>query len=155
MIGPGQKAPDFQIPQLGGGQKSLSEALAQSPVLLVFFKISCPTCQFTLPFLERLNHAGNKPFQMFLISQDDASRTRALFAEHNITVPTLLDPIPEYPASNAYQLRSVPSMFMVGSDGVVQAAQTGFNRDLIREWGLQSGIEVFQSEEKVPASKYG
>ena len=47
----GVLAPDFTLPTVQGGQVSLRQALAKGPVVLVFFKVSCPVCQYALPFL--------------------------------------------------------------------------------------------------------
>ena len=47
----GKTAPTFQLATTTGERLSLPEALADGPVLLAFFKVSCPTCQFTFPFL--------------------------------------------------------------------------------------------------------
>ncbi len=58
---PGTTAPDFTLPAMDGKQFSLREALARGPVLAAFFKISCPTCQYAFPFLQRIYEAhGNK-----------------------------------------------------------------------------------------------
>ena len=57
----GTTAPDFTLPAMDGKQFSLREALARRPVLAAFFKISCPTCQYALPFLQRIYKAhGSK-----------------------------------------------------------------------------------------------
>jgi peroxiredoxin len=53
----GETAPDFSLQAMDGNLFSLKDALARGPVVAVFFKISCPTCQYALPFLERL-HKG-------------------------------------------------------------------------------------------------
>ena len=50
----GTTAPDFNLQAMDGKQFSLREALARGPVLAAFFKISCPTCQYALPFLQRI-----------------------------------------------------------------------------------------------------
>ena len=41
----GVMAPDFTLPTIDGEQVSLKEALQKGPVLLAFFKVSCPVCQ--------------------------------------------------------------------------------------------------------------
>ncbi len=57
----GTKLLSFLLPGLDGGNFSLQEALQRGPVLAVFFKVSCPTCQYTFPFLERIHKAyGDK-----------------------------------------------------------------------------------------------
>ena len=49
------RAPEFQLQRLDGGETRLAEIVANGPALLVFFKVSCPVCQLTLPFLARLD----------------------------------------------------------------------------------------------------
>src|SRR5580765_2401694 len=50
----GQSAPGFSLKALDGKEYSLTSLLERGPVVLAFFKISCPVCQFTFPFLQRL-----------------------------------------------------------------------------------------------------
>ena len=50
----GKTAPDFSLKTLDGKDFSLKSALAQGPVVLAFFKVSCPTCQYAFPYFERL-----------------------------------------------------------------------------------------------------
>jgi len=47
----GTKAPEFELKTLDGKKFSLRDELANGPVVLAFFKVSCPTCQYTFPFL--------------------------------------------------------------------------------------------------------
>jgi peroxiredoxin len=44
MLQPGVSAPDISLPGLDGSAWNLREALLHGPVVLAFFKISCPTC---------------------------------------------------------------------------------------------------------------
>jgi peroxiredoxin len=53
----GTKAPEFELKSLDGKKFSLGDELARGAVVLAFFKVSCPTCQYALPFLERLYKA--------------------------------------------------------------------------------------------------
>src|ERR1051326_8689806 len=72
LIDPGSRAPDFQLATLNDGQSALSGLLTAGPVLLAFFKVSCPVCQMTFPYLERIHAAG---FRVYGISQKDAKHT--------------------------------------------------------------------------------
>src|SRR5436190_2543385 len=102
MLGEGASAPDFRLCDLGGAEHTLGGVAQGRPVLLAFFKIACPTCQFTLPFLERMHRQGSG-IGIYAISQDDAESTRDFHREFGITMPTLLDEENAgYPASNAY-----------------------------------------------------
>jgi peroxiredoxin len=155
----GQRAPDFQLDDLNGGQKTLSKLLAEAPVFLAFFKVSCPTCQYTLPFLERMYRglAGGAA-RMFAVSQDDAEATREFHKEFGITMPTLLDSARHgYPASNAYLLSQVPSMFLVerDGDGTISWSLIGFHKTELEALGSRLGVQPFRPEERVPEMKSG
>src|SRR5690349_16056209 len=120
MLKSGDRAPDFQLPGLNDGRVSLATITANGPALLVFFKISCPTCQYTLPFLERLRGQN-----VLLISQDSAEDTREFHETFRISLPTVLDlKLDRYPASNAYGLEYVPSLFLVEPEGTIALAET-------------------------------
>src|SRR5262245_39819391 len=119
MLREGDKAPEFDLPDLSGRRRSRAEISAGKPALLAFYKVSCPTCQYTVPFLERMYRGrANGDIEMYAISQDDAQSTIEFDREFGITLPTLLDKEEEgYPASNAYGLSHVPSLFLVEPDG--------------------------------------
>lgn len=152
----GQRAPDFRLRDLAGGEKLLGELLKSGPVFLAFFKVSCPTCQFTLPFLERVYQGVNGRAQMFAVSQDDDEATREFHREFGITMPTLLDsPRHGYPASNAYGLAHVPSMFLVEQDGTISWSLVGFHRKDLETLGQKLGVNPFKPGERVPEMKSG
>src|SRR5271170_3092063 len=80
---PGTPAPDFTLPTMEGKQFSLKEALLRGPALLVFFKISCPVCQFALPFLDRIYRAyGNRNVAIVGISQNGNKDTASFLKEY-------------------------------------------------------------------------
>ena len=123
----GAKAPEFDLKTLDGKRISLSDELAHRPVVLVFFKVSCPTCQYALPFFERLYKIyGHKGVTLVGISQDDAKETAAFNKEFGITFPVLLDDTRSYPASNAYGLTNVPTIFWVATDGEIEVSSVGW-----------------------------
>jgi peroxiredoxin len=59
----GARAPDFELKTLDGKRGWLGEELSRGPVVLAFFKVSCPTCQYAFPFLERLHKAYGRSTQ--------------------------------------------------------------------------------------------
>jgi peroxiredoxin len=123
----GTAAPEFSLPALDGGKFSLHEALRKGPVLAAFFKVSCPVCQYTFPFLERMYRAhGDKKITIVGVSQNDQRDTAAFLKEYGVTFPTLLDDPKSYPASNAYGLTNVPSIFLIGQDGQIEISSVGW-----------------------------
>ena len=153
----GQHAPDFRLGDLAGGEKTLNELLTHGPVFLAFFKISCPTCQYTLPYLERMFRGRAKGGAgMFVVSQDDAEATREFHQEFGITMPTLLDSARfRYPASNAFGLSHVPSMFFIERDGNISWSSVGFVRKDLEALGEKLGAKPFLAGERVPEMKSG
>jgi peroxiredoxin len=114
----GTKAPEFSLKTLDGKAFSLSDELARGPVILAFFKVSCPTCQYAFPFMERLHNAyAQNGAKLFGVSQNDAKETAAFIKQFGVTFPVLLDEIGNYPVSNAYGLTNVPTIFWIAPDG--------------------------------------
>jgi peroxiredoxin len=128
-LAPGKIAPDFALSTLEGKQFSLHQALDRGPVIAAFFKVSCPTCQYTFPFLDRLYKAyGDKNVNLVGISQNDKKDTVAFAREYGITFPLLLDDTRTYPVSNAYGLTNVPTIFWIAPDGEIEMSSVGWVR---------------------------
>ena len=47
MLSAGAEAPEFRLKDLSGELHSRSEICGGKQVLLAFYKVSCPTCQYT------------------------------------------------------------------------------------------------------------
>ena len=130
----GNQAPEFSLPSLDGTQFSLQDALKRGPVLAAFFKVSCPTCQYAFPFLERIhkNYGGQK-ITVIGISQNDRRDTAAFLKEYGITFLTLLDDPKGYAVSNAYGLTNVPSIFLIKPDGNIEVSSVGWIKPEIED----------------------
>jgi peroxiredoxin len=157
----GNRAPNFTLPRYENGAQrgvvDLSELLAGGPVLLAFFKSTCPVCQMVLPFLERI-HRGRAPgsLEIYGVSQDDPETTQEFAAEFDIGFPLLLDSEESgYPASNAYGLSHVPSLFRVERDGKISSSLEGFNKREFLAMTAGVGMDPFQPDENVPEWKAG
>jgi peroxiredoxin len=138
----GGLAPDLSLQILGGGEKSLRPP---EPVLLAFFKISCPVCQYTLPYLERVRPG----VKVWGISQNDAGDTGDFASEFGLTFPILLDPEDNFPASNSFGITYVPTMFLLEPGGRIQK--------VIEGWSKQEMVELgaVRDDDDVPAWKAG
>jgi peroxiredoxin len=158
----GHAAPDFTLHDASGKTVSLAEALKRGPVVAAFFKITCPVCQFTFPFLERLYKAYGTEGATFLgISQDDAADTKDFLFEYRVTFPAAIDD-DGYPASNAYGLTTVPTVFLIAPDGKVLVSSVGFVKADLEQISVKIGkhlkrepAPVFMPDEVVPESKPG
>jgi len=161
LLRAGQRAPDFELARLEEGTvkgtTDLGKLLPGGPVLLAFFKSTCPVCQMTLPFLDRI-HSGRTPgsFEIYGVSQDDAETTQEFTGEFGIRFPMLLDTEESgYPASNAYGISHVPSLFLVERDGTIARSMEGFNKKEFLELAGQAGVNPFRPGENVPEWKAG
>jgi len=160
---PGTSAPDFTLPTMEGKQFSLKEALGHGPVIAAFFKVSCPVCQFTLPFLDRIYKAfGNRNVAIVGISQNEKKDTAAFIKEFGVSFPVLLDDTSSYPVSNAYGLTNVPTIFWIAQDGEIEISSVGWVRKEIDEINRKAANmtggtlqPVFRPGEQVPDFRAG
>ncbi len=159
----GVTAPDFKVRGIDGGIVSLKEALKRGPVLAAFFKISCPVCQMTMPYLGRIFRAYPTGHLTLLgISQNDAGGTEEFAKEYGITFPLAVDPEDKYLASNAYGLTNVPTIFFIDRDGSVELSSVGWSKadieELNRRVATAAGEKpqpIFKPGEDVPEFKAG
>jgi peroxiredoxin len=163
-IAAGQSAPDFSLKGLDGTTYSLQTLTEKGPVVAAFFKISCPVCQFTFPFLERLFQSyGRDDVTILGISQDDAKATAGFAREYGVTFAMALDEKEKnYPASNAYGLTNVPTIFLIDTDGKVRVSSTGFVKADLEKITAELAVRrnmaaspLFRSNESVPANRPG
>jgi peroxiredoxin len=158
----GMTAPSFQLPTTTGERLSLPEALARGPVLLAFFKVSCPTCQFTFPFLQRLyEQLREQGVQTWGIAQDKAADGVRFAAAFGITFPILVDNSP-YKVSRAYGLTHVPSLYLIQPDGRIEISGEGFCKaDLLAiQQSMAQSLSatppaLFLPSERIPEFKPG
>ena len=123
-------------PQVRGGAR-LGSAIRYTDALLAVFKVSCPVCQFTFPFLER-------------------GQQRLPAKEFGVTFPMLLDQeLAGYPASNAFGVSTVPTLFLIDAGGEVAFSGEGFVKRDLADLGRRSGVEVFRQDESAPEWKAG
>jgi hypothetical protein len=112
-LAPGTEAPP--IPGIGPGP---------GPRALLFYKVTCPTCQLAGPPAERLARAFPEGFAA--VGQDPPERLeefRATFGDF----PAVPDVDP-YPISDAYGIRTVPTLLVL-NDGRVEDVVESWDRD--------------------------
>ena len=159
----GVLAPDFKLTTTEGKTVSLRDSLRRGPVLAAFFKISCPVCQMTLPYLERIYKAyPSERFTFVGVSQNDKKDTLAFAREYGISFPLAIDSSERYAASNAYGLTNVPTLFLIGADGSIELSSVGWSKadieELNRRLAKLAGVApkpVFEPGEDVPEFKAG
>lgn len=154
ILEPGAKAPAFELKDLTGRVLSLAEVTNGKPALIAFMKVSCPVCQMTFPFLERM--ASSQDLNIIGVSQDHLGATQSFNSKFGVTFRTLLDEENAgYPASNAFGISHVPTAFLVESDGEISMVMEGFAKSMMTEIGDRAGVSPFRPGDFVPEWKSG
>ena len=159
----GNTAPGFSLRDSNGQDYSLSALLEKGPVVAAFFKVSCPVCQYTFPFLERLHQRYGKTATFLGVSQDDAKATKKFNDEYGVTFPAPLDESAKnYPTSNAYGLTNVPTVFLIEPDSSIKVVCVGFDKKGLEEIAAflaerqhSAPAALFRPDEKIPDHKPG
>ena len=119
-------APDFVLETLEGETIQLSDLRGQ-PVLINIWASWCPPCRTEMPAMQRVYRDFKE--QGFVIlavnatNQDTVLNAAAFATEKNLTFPILLDV--DGRVTQAYQVRSLPTSFFVGHDGIIQEVVIG------------------------------
>jgi len=149
----GTSAPLFELKTPDGRLFRLAEALQRGTVVLVFYKASCPTCQFTFPFIQRIysKFGTSAGWTLWGISQDDGDETIDFARQHGITFDLLIDEYP-YAVSSAYGLHNVPAIFMVERGGTITLSEFGFSKSALNR---VAGFPFFTPNDGLPATRPG
>lgn len=117
----GMPAPDFTLPQLGAGRRSLSDFRGRR-LLLAFVSPDCGPCKELLPHLNALaERADQDELQIVAISTGGASMNEQLRARHRFQSPLLLQEDREVAA--LYKTTITPYLYVIDVHGVVRGHQ--------------------------------
>lgn len=162
-VASGARAPDFNLPLVGGGYRGLRDLLDPGGGVLVFFKEDCPASELVVPRLGPLAKALQDEDRFFLaITEDEEETARAFRERHGITFP-LAWQAPPYHASLAYQIATVPALFVIDGTGVIAERIEGFIKSeymalgeaLEQSLALGSAPPVLDRPEELPQLRPG
>lgn len=132
---------------------------ADGPRAVVFYKVTCPTCQLAAPKLQALEDAYRG--RVLGIGQDPPERLEAFGATYEMPLPAVSDG-PPYDLSNAYGVRTVPTTYVIDADGRVADVVEAWDRDgLNRASGVlaeligEAPVWVSDPADGLPAFKPG
>ena len=129
---PGAHAPDFELLDLDGHPRKLSEIGKSDLLLLAFYHSACPTCRFAMPFVGVMSRElQTSTTKIWGISQDDEDESTIFAREAGLQMPILID-APAFSTSAAYGVTNVPTLFVIdlklpGSHKIVTNC-VGFSR---------------------------
>ena len=113
---PGQRPPDFVLPDLAGVETTLNDFRGKL-LVLNFWGTWCEPCVAEMPALQRLqNQLGERGLQVLAISVNDSQdNLRRFKRRHNLTFPLLYDASGEI--GEKYGLTGVPETFVIDQEG--------------------------------------
>ena len=135
----GQSAPDISLPRQGGGTATLDQ-LRGKVVYLDFWASWCGPCRQTFPWMNELQaRYGAHGFSVLAVNVDAKQADAEKFlAQVPAQFPVAFDSRGEAPGR--YELKGMPSSFLIGPDGKVLMVHSGFKPEERKE--LESKIEA-------------
>ena len=157
MLSPGSQAPSFSLSELDGEVRQLG---LNKLALLVFFETDCPTCQLTIPYLNRLAQALDGKAEVIGISQDGEAATRELVERAPIKFKVVLDR--DLSASREYDPQAVPTLFLIDASGKIARTSVAFDKaelnaiaaDMLNSIGVEP-FELAGRRDGAPETKPG
>jgi thiol-disulfide isomerase/thioredoxin len=131
-----------------GSQAPPAPGAPDGPHALLFYKVTCPTCQMAAPPIDRFERAY--PGRITGIGQDPPDKLDEFSLTYEMSFPSAPD-LPPYDVSNAYEISHVPTLVVVDADGVVADVveswdREGLNRASQRLAALVGGEPILVSE---------
>ncbi|MGH2709951.1 MAG: peroxiredoxin family protein [Actinomycetota bacterium] len=110
--------------------------------VLFFYKVTCPTCQISAPVAEKLH--GTLGERFVGVGQDAPKLLDRFAREYGTTFASISDELP-YDLSNAYGIRTVPTLFVIDDGDIVETVESwdrdGWNR-LAAKVGALTGTDA-------------
>ena len=132
-------APEFQLPGLTGGEKTLEDYKGKY-VLLNFWATWCPPCLEEMPSMETIHQLyKDKDFTVVAISSDEGGKADIdpFIDTLGVTFPILMDA--DKAVSSVYGAVNLPLSFVLNPDGMVIAGSEG-----ARDWESEEAMSVLE-----------
>lgn len=118
------EAPDFSLPDLNGDVLSLRDFRGK-PVILVFWRVNCPSCEYQMPFLQAFYEkwSSDKVVLITVNVGEPAGLVGEYVSTHGLTFPVLLDT--RQGVAQNYGVIGVPFTFFIDDAGMLRAYRVG------------------------------
>ncbi|HRF61247.1 MAG TPA: TlpA disulfide reductase family protein [Fimbriimonadaceae bacterium] len=132
---------------------------ASKPLLVVAWRTGCSTCRLSMPFFDRI--ARRYPGATVVgLCQDDDETSRAYVREHGFEFTLAIDE--GLAATRRFELRTVPTYWLVGAGGDVLIAGESWDAGKVEAIGArlaemlgQTPEPIVTPDDGVPAFKPG
>lgn len=150
----GADAPLFTLPDADGTPLRLGELARSGPVLLAFFKTSCPTCRVAMPVIAELERRYGDAVPVVAVTQSKMSDTRPWLDEAGFAGPVLDDEQGHFGVSRSYDVQVVPTLVLV-EHGRAVAITEAWDRDGMNGWAADLGARTGRDTSPVSAEGDG
>jgi len=149
----GDRAPPMELLTVDGRRRSLAADLAAGPVLVVFWKTTCRTCDLAFPYLNKLVLAyGKGGWRLWAVSQDPPKQSAEYGRRFHLLGDILVDG-EGWPASCLYDPPATPSLYLVEPGGRVEATSVAFNKEDLND--ISRRLAVYLGREPVVVAEPG
>jgi hypothetical protein len=131
--------PHLSLPDLEGAERPFLTAWAQRPALFVLGHRDCVTTRLSLPIVDRIHRRRPPDASVIAVLQDDAASAQELKHDLELALPILLEADP-FPVAGELGLRTVPTAFLVGTDGRIARTSEGFKREDLERMARAVGM---------------
>jgi hypothetical protein len=149
--------PHLSLPDLDGAERPFVTAWSHRPAIILVGHRDCVTTRMTLPFVDRIHRRRPADGSVLAVLQDAPDSARELRHDLDLALPVLLEQDP-FPVAAELGLRSVPTVMLVGTDGLIRRTSEGFRRDdleaMARELGMVGPLFT-EADAGVPARRPG
>jgi hypothetical protein len=116
----------------------------------------CHTSRLVAPYVQRMHERVGPGSSVVLVLQDEPATARAFLSELDLDLPVRLEPEP-YALSQQLELSTVPTLFLVGSTGLIELRSLGFQRAAIEDLAQRIGVKppFFLPGDTAPALRPG
>ena len=145
-VEPAIPATAFTLPQLSGGESSLSE-LKGRVVIVEFWATWCGPCHYSTPSLEAIyRQYRERGVTVLLINEGDTPEQVRAWAGRRFTAPILLDR--DGAVGGRYGVRSIPRLFVIDQRGLILYDESGYRG------GLERNLQLILERLLVPSSAH-
>ncbi len=129
-LAPGERAPEFTLPDLTGRLVSLADFRGR-PLLLIFGSTACAPCRGLIPDLNVFARERAAELQALYLSRGELEETRRFIDELDVRVPVAIHTDHELP--DKYKARVTPFAFVIDGEGIVRAKGLANNGDHLEQ----------------------
>lgn len=141
----GSDAPAFELPLMGGPNTFRLEDHLGKVILLDFWATWCVPCKRMVPALRAINgrYSEDENFMLVPINTDDDEPTRARKVHRYMTTAHLntIVPFDDTKTQVLYDVRSIPTMVLIGKDGKIARVFRGVTTRSVIERAINQELK--------------